>query len=98
MLTLAPTALTACGKRVSYESVSQQTYSADSFLQRYGIRPDQVGLNAPITELLFNFPPPRMVCGNSEGLVLLTDGHHAALEDGNDYFRLTKVDMPLTNR
>jgi hypothetical protein len=85
------TSVTACGKSTHVDSVEEETYSADAFLQRYRMRPDQIGLKSPVTELWFKFPLSTAICGNSEGFVLLTDGSHAAFEDGNDYFRLSKI-------
>jgi len=92
VIVIKSTSITACGKSFHLNSIEEETYAADSFLQRYGVRPDQIGLKAPVTELSFSFPPSTAICGNSEGFVLLTDGHHAAFEDGNEYFRLSRTE------
>ncbi len=85
-LTIKSMSAMACGKTIQLVSVEED--SADSFLQKYGVRPDQIGLQSAVTELSFTHAE---VCGNSEGFQLITDGHDAALEDGNAYFRLSKA-------
>jgi hypothetical protein len=76
VLGIESTSITACGLQIHIDSVHQAEYSSDAFLERYRISPSQIGLNSPVFEYSFEYSKSEPLCGNSEGLVLITDGQN----------------------
>jgi hypothetical protein len=83
--------VSACGANIQVLSVEANKYSADEFLQAYHIRPDQIGLVAPVIEYSFVSHGLSAICGSPEAFEIMSDGKDAVLDVANDYLHLTKV-------
>ncbi len=91
ILDIRTTSVSACGTSIQITSIEATTYSSDAFLQEYRIRPDQIGLVAPLTEYSFISHGLTAICGSPQAFVIVSDGKNAVLDIANDYFHLNKV-------
>jgi hypothetical protein len=90
-LELSTNSVSACGASIQITSVEATAYSADEFRQEYRIRPDQIGLVAPLTKYSFLSHRFTALCGSPEAFEVISDGKNAVLDVANDYFHLIKV-------
>jgi hypothetical protein len=90
-LDVESTSVSACGTRIQITSVESTAYSAEGFLEKYRIRPDQIDLVAPLTNYSFSSRGLTAICGSPEAFDIISDGRNAVLENANDYFHLSKL-------
>jgi hypothetical protein len=85
------TSVSACGTRIQITSIKATTYSAKDFLEEYQIRPDEIGLVAPLTNYSFSSQGLTAICGSPEAFDIISDGRNAVFENANDYFHLSRI-------